>query len=125
MMADSSSRTKTILIVDDEQVVRTLLKRHLTSLGYTVLTADSGEAALDSVAQTLPDLMFLDIKMPGMGGIECLRQLQKSYPELIVIMLTAVLERETAVKAVEYGATDYMFKPVDLNAITSMASHHL
>ena len=125
MMAGPSLRMKTILVVDDEEVVRKLLKRHLTSLGYNVLTADSGEQALASIAETCPDLIFLDIKMAGMGGIECLRQLQKCHPELTVIMLTAVLERDMALKAVDYGATDYMFKPVDLNAITSMASHHL
>lgn len=107
-------------MVDDEQVIRELLRRHLTSLGYAVVTAESGEEALSEAPRFRPALVFLDIKMPGMGGLGCLKQLRRLFPDIQVVMLTAVLERESVVNAVDIGAQEYLFKPVDLATVTQV-----
>lgn len=124
-MAGQEPSAKTILVVDDEQVILKLMKRHLSSLGYSVVTAESGEEALESMNKALPQLVFLDIKMPGIGGIECLKLMVKQHPEVPVVMLTAVLDRDTAMKAIDGGAADYLYKPMDLAVVTEMVARQL
>jgi len=109
-----------LLVVDDEKVIRDLLRRHLTSLGYEVVTAESGEQALDRARGSRPALALLDLKMPGMGGMECLKQLRLLYADLPVVVLTAVLEREAVMNAVDIGAQEYLFKPVELAVVTQV-----
>ena len=120
MKNDAAPNRPRLLVVDDEQVIRELLRRHLTSLGYAVVTAESGEEALSEAPRFRPALVFLDIKMPGMGGLECLKQLRRLFPDIQVVMLTAVLERESVVNAVDIGAQEYLFKPVDLATVTQV-----
>ena len=114
-----------VMVVDDEKVIRDLLRRHLNSLGYDVVIAESGEMALVRAKHFRPSLVILDIKMPGMGGLKCLKQLRKLDPDLPVIMLTAVLERDAVMEAVHDGALEYLYKPIDLSTITKVVQTFL
>lgn len=100
-----------ILVVDDEESVRTLLKRTLMEAGYDVVTAPNGQEALDKVSQLQVRVVLSDIKMPGISGIEVLRKLTADYPDICVIMATAVADTQTAVDVMKLGAYDYISKP--------------
>jgi DNA-binding NtrC family response regulator len=102
-----------ILIVDDEEVVRDVLQRILKEAGYDVTAAVDGEHALDILCQAEHEIVLLDIKMPGMTGIEVLAKLTAEWPDICVIMVTAVVDAQTAVKAMKLGAFDYITKPFD------------
>lgn len=104
-----------ILIVDDEADVRRFLGEFLEEQGYTVSLAADGQEALKRVAEDPPRIVLLDIRMPGMDGIEILKRIKASNPELGVIMITAVLEEETGRKALRLGADDYITKPLDID----------
>lgn len=99
------------LVVDDEASIRNLLQRILVEAGYKVVTAANGQEALDKVCQLRVGIVFLDVKMPGISGIEVLRQLTATYPDICVIMATAVDNAQTAVEALKLGACDYITKP--------------
>ena len=105
----------TLLIVDDEASVRKLLELMLRNQGYTTLTAGSGEEALAMVEQHAPDLILLDIMMPGMDGYEVARQLKadKETSNIPIIMLSALGERSALLSGLEAGAEDYLSKPVE------------
>lgn len=100
-----------ILAVDDEEVVRNLLQRTLAEAGYDVTTAADGEEALSAVSQGEVKVVLLDIKMPGMSGIEVLGKLTTDWPDICVIVVTAVVDTQTAVEALKMGAYDYITKP--------------
>ncbi len=113
--APAIQSTTTLLVVDDELLNRDALQRRLERAGYRVLAADSGPSALAIAAAQHVDLVLLDVMMPGMDGLETLRQLRRSrsVSELPVIMVTARDSTEDVVEALEAGANDYMTKPVD------------
>ena len=100
-----------VLVVDDEETVRSLLKRTLEGAGYDVATAANGQEALDKVSGIEFDAALLDMKMPGMSGIEVLQQLTAHQPHTCVLMVTAVGDAETAIEAMKVGAYDYIIKP--------------
>jgi len=100
-----------ILVVDDEEVVRNLLQRTLAEAGYDVATAADGEEALSAVSQGEIEVVLLDIKMPGISGIEVLGKLTTDWPDICVIMVTAVVDTQTAVESLKAGAYDYITKP--------------
>lgn len=100
-----------ILVVDDELVVRDSLKEWLVDEGFNVTMAESGDQALEALAATPFHLMLTDIKMPGMDGVELLKQAKTRHPELTVVMMTAFATVETAVDAMKIGALDYLLKP--------------
>lgn len=100
-----------ILVVDDEPGMCHILKRMLTDEGYTVYTANNGGDALKLVAQDPPDAAMLDIRMPGMDGLEILSRIKEESPETAVIMMTAFGTVETAVQAMKRGAYEYITKP--------------
>ncbi|MCH8230402.1 MAG: response regulator [Chloroflexi bacterium] len=103
----------TILVVDDHEEIREALAEILEEEGHEVLQAVDGLDALEVVAATLPDVILLDIAMPGIDGLETLRRL-KEKPEsanLPVIMVTAQGDRQNMVKAVQLGVRDYVTKP--------------
>ena len=102
-----------ILVVDDEESVRTILQRILSEVGYDVVTAANGQEALDKMSQSKIEAVLLDIRMPGMSGIEVLQQLATNWPETCVVMASAVAEAETAVEAMKRGAYDYIIKPLN------------
>lgn len=104
-----------LLIVDDEPLVRKLLKMLLEDQGYRTLTASSGEEALAIVEQQPPDLILLDIMMPGMDGYEVARKLKsdKSMANIPIIMLSALGEHSARILGLEAGAEDFLNKPVE------------
>ena len=102
-----------VLVVDDEEAVRNLLQRILGEAGYSVVTAANGQEALYKVSLQEAKVVLLDLKMPGMSGIEVLRKLTADSPDYCVIMVTAVTDLDTVVEALKIGAYDYITKPFD------------
>ena len=102
-----------VLVVDDEEIIRKLLQRTLEAAHYDVVTAASGEEALNKVSQLDFRVVLCDITMPGMSGIELLQQLTANWPETPVVMVTALADAQTAVEAMKMGAYDYIVKPFD------------
>ena len=102
-----------ILIVDDEPFNLDLLEQELSDLGYAVARADDGAQALLQVDKTDPELVLLDYRMPDMNGIEVLRAIRESKPNLPVIIITAHGSIERAVEAIKAGADDFITKPFD------------
>ncbi len=103
----------TILIVDDENRLRLSLSLILQKENYRVETVANAEDALDCLHQHEYDLMFLDLNMPGMSGIELLVEVHRQYPHMPVLILTAHAALESAIQAVRLGARDYLIKPVE------------
>jgi len=109
--------TCSVLLVDDEaEFIETLAKR-LTRRGLAVHLANSGQQALDFLAGHDVDVAVLDVKMPGMDGIEALQKIKDLKPELEVLMLTAHANVEVAMRGMELGAFDYLMKPVELEEL--------
>ncbi|MFN2122867.1 MAG: response regulator, partial [Candidatus Promineifilaceae bacterium] len=114
-----------ILIVDDERDFVEILSLRLTDAGHRVRAAYSGQEALSVLAETegdvLPeiDVVILDIKMPGMDGIETLKQIKTRFPVVEVILLTGHGAIDTAVKGLKLGAFDYLLKPADFDELTA------
>ena len=100
-----------ILVVDDEKIIRDGCSRILAREGYAVFTAESGEEALERFDLEPFDLVLLDVKMPGLGGIEALTRLKEMDPGLTILIITGYPSIETAVKAIKLGAYDYVTKP--------------
>ena len=116
-----------ILVVDDEQVVRDSLRQWFAEDGYAVTTAASGREALTQLADTPADVLLVDIKMPGMDGLELQRRVKETVPEATVIIITAYAAVDTAVRALKEGAYDYVTKPIDpddLERIVEQAVDH-
>jgi len=105
----------TILLVDDEVLTLNNLKKVLEKEGHEVLVADTGEAALEIYEKFKPQLILLDLMLPGISGIEVLRQVKEKGGETVVIMMTAYEILERAVEAMKLGAYDYLLKPFKLN----------
>ena len=104
-------------MVDDELVVRDSLKEWLMDEGFSVDMAQSGKEAIDLLSANDYALMLLDIKMPGMDGVEVLRIAKEMREDLPVVMMTAYATVETAVEAMKIGARDYLMKPFDIEAL--------
>lgn len=100
-----------ILVVDDESSVTQVLKRILEAEGYSVTIAGNGYMALAEIAKSPPDLILLDINMPGMNGYQVLENMAKQDIRIPVIMLTAVVDVFSVDKSIELGADDYVRKP--------------
>jgi heterodisulfide reductase subunit A len=109
-----------ILVVDDEFVVRDSIKEWLTVEGYSVDMAESGFEAVEKLAQKSYGLMLVDIKMPGMDGVEVLKRAKEMIPDIPVVMMTAYATVETAVDAMKVGARDYLMKPFDPEAMVAL-----
>jgi two-component system, NtrC family, response regulator AtoC len=106
-----------ILVVDDEYLIRWTLQQNLTREGYEVLLAESGEDALEKVEQEAPDLLLLDIKLPGMDGYEVLEKALGIDRSIVPIMITAYEDVEKVVRAMRLGAFDYITKPFEFDKI--------
>lgn len=120
-----SLASNTILIVDDQPGIRRLLMEVLTEEGYTVVTAQNGYEGLQKAKELEPALILMDMKMPGMDGIETLRELRKVGQAGNVIMMTAYGELELVNQARELGAYAYITKPFDIIALCDMVSNHI
>lgn len=102
-----------ILVVDDESQLRLTLALMLRQDGYKVETAANAQEALHSLREGPFDLMFLDLNMPGMNGIDLLVEIHRLFPKLPVLILTAHATMDSAIQAVRLGARDYLMKPID------------
>src|SRR5215472_10820525 len=114
-----------ILIVDDELVVRDSLDRWFTSEGYVAFPAPSAREALETISQKEFDIALLDIKMPGMDGMELQARLKEADPDLTVIIMTGYASVDTAVQALKMGAYDYITKPVDPDELSHLVANAL
>jgi len=108
------------LIVDDEKNIRLALSMSLEKLEIPVETAASGEEALEKLGQGEYELMLLDLRMPGLDGMEVLRRVSQQLPELKVIIITAYGSIDLAVEAMKLGAVDFLQKPFDANQVREM-----
>ena len=104
-----------LMLVDDEARFLETTKKLLSKVGYDAITANSGEEALNLLGMHTVHVVVLDVKMPGMDGLETLRQIKTLYPLTEVIMLTGHATVEDAVDGMKSGATDYVMKPCDIN----------
>jgi DNA-binding NtrC family response regulator len=102
-----------ILIVDDEEIVRESLSGWLEQDGYVAETAADGPSGLHKLRDGVWSILLVDLKMPGMDGLQVLEAARKAQPDLAVVMITAYATVETAVKAIKLGASDYIVKPFD------------
>ena len=125
--ADAVDRSPTILVVDDEAWNRTLVEAILSDNDYRVIEAENGPEALERVAQELPDLILLDIMMPGIDGLEVLRRVRSQHTqgELPVIMATARAGSDDVVEALDLGANDYVTKPLDFPVVLARVKAQL
>ena len=115
-MAENNSLDTRILIVDDDPNVRDFLKLFLKFKGYRdVRTADKGQDALEAVKKEDLRLVLLDIMLPDLNGVEVLRQVKETNPDVSVIMITGYPDEEKARELLKQGAYDYIVKPFDLN----------
>ncbi len=103
-----------ILIIDDDDQLRKSFVKLLTEEGYSVESAPSGEAGLELVHRNVPDLVVLDMRLPGMNGFETFQSIHEMEPRLPVIIMTAYGTTETAIEATKMGAFDYVLKPFDI-----------
>lgn len=110
-------KTRTILIVDDEPGQRRLLGDFVRSLGYLAEDAPSAEDALQTIEKHPPDMVLLDVRLPGMSGIEALPKIHELAGDLPVLLITAHADLRQAVAAVKSGADDYLAKPLDLDEL--------
>jgi two-component system, NtrC family, response regulator AtoC len=114
-----------ILVVDDEPSAVELLTEFLTGKNHTVIGAVNGEEALRKVKEERPHLIFLDVMMPKMSGLEVLKKIREIDKEVGVIMVTAVHEEETGRQALKLGAFDFITKPIDLAYLETSLWHKL
>ena len=116
-----------ILVVDDEPTVRAVITRALALMGYRVDEAASGSQALARLSLVPYDLMLLDLRMPGMDGVQVMKWVEEAQPGLLVIVLTAHASLESAIAAVRAGAANYLLKPCsirDIQAAIARALQH-
>ncbi|WP_333779129.1 response regulator transcription factor [Streptomyces sp. IBSBF 3136] len=111
------TRPGTVLVVDDDEAIRRSLERGLRLSGFTVRTADSGAGALDAVRDASPDVLVLDVSMPGMSGIEVCTRLRDEGRDLPVLMLSALDESADRIAGLQAGGDDYLVKPFALQEL--------
>jgi len=112
-----SLKQATILVVDDERSVTDLLHEDLREEGYSCVTAGTGEDALKRLSEGNFDVVLLDLKLPGISGMDVLREAKSIHPEVAVIVVTAAGDAQTSVEAMKIGAVDYITKPFELERV--------
>ena len=110
----------TVLIVDDDAQLRNSFEKLLTLEGHTIRTAATGEAGLEQVRQSAPDLVIMDVRLPGMDGLHTFQAIHEIEPKLPVIIMTAFGTTDTAIEATKLGAFDYVLKPFDIPEMLSL-----
>jgi DNA-binding response OmpR family regulator len=118
----TSNNTQSILLVEDETTIREVLRRYLEREGFRVVEARVGYEALDAVAEVLPDLIILDLMLPGIDGLTITRQLRqarKTRQDVPIIMLTAKGETSDRIRGLDLGADDYIAKPFSPREVVS------
>ena len=109
-----------VFVTDDEQAIRSAVVKRLNRQGYLAVGFDSGEALLEAIRHKSPDLVLLDLIMPGIGGMEALKHVRQLVPSAMVIMLTAYGTVQNAVAAMKLGAYDFVIKTVDLEEVDAV-----
>ncbi len=116
---ETDTRTFKILVTDDDPTIRHLFGRFLDKLGYEVSEAADGPAALSKIKEVGYDMLILDLKMPGMDGMEVIKEIRERDQELIIITITGHATISTAKEAIKLGCFDYITKPFDIDATTA------
>jgi two-component system nitrogen regulation response regulator GlnG len=125
-MSENASPSPTILVIDDDAEIRYSLSRVLSSRNYLVTEAANGEQGIAIVKKgPPPDLIFLDVRMSGMSGIEALQHIRAASPKQLVVLMTAFGTAQTAIEAMKYGAFDYVMKPFDPAKVLALAENAL
>lgn len=114
-----------VLIVDDQNGIRVLLLEVFSSEGYTTFQASNGKLALEIVRKESPDLVLLDMKIPGMDGLEILKHIKSMNKEIKVIMMTAYGELDMIKESTELGALMHFTKPFDIDEMLNAVNHQL
>jgi len=120
-----TTNTARILVVDDEKLIRWSVGERLQRDGYEVLAAESGEQALDLVAANAPDLMLLDVRLPGIDGLTTLQRALSLHPEVTVLMMSAHSTVDIAVEAMKHGAIDFLVKPFPFQSLDAAVQRAL
>ena len=113
-----TSQGAKVLIVDDERSITDFLSTVLEEEGYRCITAASGEDALKKLSMGDADVALLDLRLPGMSGMDVLRAIKSTYPRTVIIIVTAVGDAKTAVEAMKTGAVDYITKPFKIERVS-------
>ena len=116
---------KKILIVDDQNGIRILLMELFGNEGYQMYQAANGKAALEVVEKDTPDLVLLDMKIPGMDGLEILKHIKSTHPQIKVIMMTAYGELDIIKQAKDLGAISHFTKPFDIDEMRNVVDQNL
>ncbi|GAB5560074.1 MAG: nitrogen fixation sigma-54 dependent transcriptional regulator GnfM [Synoicihabitans sp.] len=125
-MSATANKSATILIIDDDDEIRYSLSRVLSTENFEIKEAASGEDGVAMVKKgPFPDLIFLDIRMGGMSGIEALQHIRGANPKQLVVLMTAFGTAQTAIEAMKFGAFDYIMKPFDPAKVLSLAANAL
>ncbi len=110
-----------IMLVDDEERFLQTTQKMIAKKGYDAITATSGEEGLKKLEAELVHVVILDVKMPGMDGVETLKHIKQKFPMVEVIMLTGHATAESAVEGLKLGATDYLTKPANIEDLIAKA----
>src|ERR1051326_3160576 len=116
-----SSETK-ILLIEDDAGIRDTLQRVLTEEGHEVAVADRGDTGLHRASKDVFNLIITDLRLPGVGGLDLVRQLHAAQPRLPIILITAFGTTETAIEATKLGAYDYVLKPFDMAELLDLVA---
>jgi DNA-binding NtrC family response regulator len=112
--------TEKVLLVDDEEEFVATLAERMRSRGMDVATSNSGNDALELIDRESYDVVILDLKMPGMDGLEALARIKKRQPDIQVVLLTGHATVEKGVEAIKRGALEFLEKPVDLSTLSEV-----
>ncbi|MBI4623674.1 MAG: sigma-54-dependent Fis family transcriptional regulator, partial [Verrucomicrobia bacterium] len=125
-LMSNPAKPPTILVIDDDAEIRYSLSRVLSTRQYQLTEAASGEEGIAMVKKgPPPDLVFLDVRLGGMSGIEALQHIRAANPKQLVVLMTAFGTAQTAIEAMKYGAFDYVMKPFDPAKVLSLAENAL
>ncbi len=108
-----------ILVIDDEKPTLSMFKLFLAAYGYEVYTAENGEQGIETFTRVDPEIVFTDIRMPGIDGLEVLRQIRETRPRCQVVIITGHGDMERAVEALDMDASDFINKPVEREALNA------
>jgi DNA-binding NtrC family response regulator len=121
----NSGHSARILVVDDEKLIRWSIGERLQRDGYEVISAETGEQALETVAASAPDVMLLDVKLPGIDGLVTLQRALALHPDLSVLMMSAHSTVDIAVEAMKHGAIDFLVKPFPFQSLDAAVQRAL
>ncbi|MCX8012222.1 MAG: response regulator [Desulfobacterota bacterium] len=109
-----------VLIIDDERPIRETLDMLLREKGYEVLTSESGEKGLALIQKNPLDIVILDLRLPGMNGIEVMREIRKIFPKIIIILITAYHNEDVYAEAENFGIYGYLLKPINIGELETL-----